>query len=112
MEMIHERLASARSQAGMSLRELSDKSGVSFTYLHELEKGLKNPSVKVVQKIAASLGVAPAWLVNADWDKAVKPGEIPKEIIPASCLMRLPASWVADIINEAIRAGLVKRCDQ
>ena len=112
MGLIHERLASARRQSGMSLRKLSERSGVSFTHLWLLENGKRNPTVDVVSKIAKPLGVEPAWLVNADWDKEIKPGEIPQEIVPERCLMRLPASWVADILNEAIRAGLVKRCDE
>ena len=47
-----------RLQKGYNLRYLSRKSGVSVSYLSDLENGVRtNPSVNTVFKIAKALGV-------------------------------------------------------
>ena len=41
----------------MSLRELSSKTGISFSYLSELENGVKkNPTISIVSKLESVLG--------------------------------------------------------
>jgi transcriptional regulator with XRE-family HTH domain len=50
-----------REERGMSAKELSEKSGVSKSYLSELENpkdGTKNPSAEVLYDLAQALGVA------------------------------------------------------
>lgn len=47
-----------REQKGMSLNELSLKSDVSYSYLLQLEKGLKtNPSLDILEKISNALDI-------------------------------------------------------
>lgn len=50
------RLASLRTEAGLSVYALAQRSGVSRMYLGELERGTKEPSLEVARKIAAALG--------------------------------------------------------
>ena len=53
----------------MTIRELSEKSGISVGYLSELENkfgGKENPSVKVICDIAAALGVDPEELYECE----------------------------------------------
>lgn len=46
-----------RKEKGITLSELSTRSGVSVGYLCHLEKGTrKNPSLEVMERIAESLG--------------------------------------------------------
>lgn len=46
-----------RKEKGITLSELSMRSGVSVGYLCHLEKGTrKNPSLEVMERIAESLG--------------------------------------------------------
>lgn len=50
-----------REERGMSAKELADKSGVSKSYLSELENpkdGTKKPSAEVLYELARALGVA------------------------------------------------------
>ena len=46
-----------RDHRGLSLRELSRRSGVSLSYLSEIERGRKPGSVAAMTRIAAALGV-------------------------------------------------------
>ena len=47
-----------RKENGLSQVELADVSGISFKYIYKLERGKANPSIKVVDILAKSLGVA------------------------------------------------------
>jgi transcriptional regulator with XRE-family HTH domain len=47
-----------RRNAGVSLRQLADKAGVSNPYLSQVERGLRKPSAEVLQQIAGALRVS------------------------------------------------------
>ncbi|WP_453984729.1 helix-turn-helix domain-containing protein [Brevibacterium casei] len=58
-----------RTELGLTLAEVSARSGVSTQYLSEIERGLKDPSSEVIEAIAAVLGLAlPQVLVLAAAD--------------------------------------------
>lgn len=46
-----------RSSRRLSLRRLSDVSGISNPYLSQIERGLRKPSAEVLQRIARALAV-------------------------------------------------------
>ena len=46
-----------RREAGLSQEELADRSRVHQTYLSGVERGVRNPTVTVLQKIAVALGL-------------------------------------------------------
>jgi transcriptional regulator with XRE-family HTH domain len=47
-----------RRSAGVSLRQLADRAGVSNPYLSQVERGLRKPSAEVLQQIATALRVS------------------------------------------------------
>lgn len=47
-----------RTELGLTLAEVSARSGVSTQYLSEIERGLKDPSSEVIEAIAVVLGLA------------------------------------------------------
>lgn len=51
-------IRSQRRLANLSLRELADKTNVSNPYLSQLERGLHEPSVRVLKAIAAGLDLS------------------------------------------------------
>src|SRR5436305_11363590 len=51
-------LRAQRLAKGLSLRELSTRTGVSNAYLSELERGLHEPSLSVLLAIASALDTA------------------------------------------------------
>ena len=55
LETLGALLRAERLARGLSLRELSARTGVSNAYLSELERGLHEPSLSVLRAIAAAL---------------------------------------------------------
>ena len=51
------RIKYLRKQKGMSQEDLALESGVNKNYLSDLERGNRNPTVKVLAKIAYSLDI-------------------------------------------------------
>ncbi len=49
---------SQRTQAQLTLRELSERTNVSNPYLSQIERGLHEPSVRVLKAIATALNVS------------------------------------------------------
>ncbi len=49
--------ATARKNSGLTQKELAEKSGIAQGDISKLEKGLKNPSLKTLEKIANALGM-------------------------------------------------------
>lgn len=46
-----------REKAGLSIRQLADKVGVSNSYLSKIERDLKNPSIDLLAKIGKVLNI-------------------------------------------------------
>jgi transcriptional regulator with XRE-family HTH domain len=58
LEALGALLRAQRISASMSLRELSTLTNVSNAYLSELERGLHEPSLRVLRAIASALGTS------------------------------------------------------
>lgn len=55
--MVQYRIKQLRLQRGYSINELSEKAGISKSYLSYIERGIrKNPSLHILSKLANSLG--------------------------------------------------------
>lgn len=48
-----------RKAAALSQEELAFRAGMKRTYLSDLERGMRNPSVRVLGRLANALGVPP-----------------------------------------------------
>lgn len=60
------RLLKARAEAGMTQRELSEKTGISTVQLSRYEAGKSNPRLPLLFKLADALGVNPQWLNGSE----------------------------------------------
>lgn len=56
--MLGERLRAFRERRGLTLQEVASRSGLSRSYLSELENGKKQPSIKALEALADALNVA------------------------------------------------------
>lgn len=63
---VGERVRALREAAGLSLRELASRSGVSPTGLSQVERGETSPTLTVATKIAAGLGLTLSQLLRLD----------------------------------------------
>ncbi len=52
-----------REERGYSLAELAKKSGISISYLSEIERHTKNPSLKTIEKLAQTLNIPKSMLI-------------------------------------------------
>jgi len=50
------RLAALRREAALSVAELAQRAGLTRQYLHLLERGQREPSLRVAADLAAALG--------------------------------------------------------
>lgn len=64
MSVKGERIRVFREQRGYTLQELSRRANLSLSYLSEIERGTKKPSLKTLEKIAGVLNVEKAQLLE------------------------------------------------
>jgi len=53
-----------RKEAGYSQEEFAERAAVARSYMSDIEVGRRNPTLKVVQRIASALGVSPGRLLD------------------------------------------------
>jgi len=58
LQALGEFIRAQRQQAQMSLRDLADRTNVSNPYLSQIERGLHEPSVRVLKSISDALNVS------------------------------------------------------
>jgi len=58
------RMVQLRKEHGWSQEELADRAGLHRTYISGVERGVRNPSITNVSKIAAGLGCTIGALVD------------------------------------------------
>ena len=62
-----------RLEKGLSFSELSKKSGLSLSYLNEIEKGKKYPKLEKIEILAKSFGVKIERLMSDELEGALAP---------------------------------------
>ena len=56
-QRLKQNLQRLRAAKGWSQEELADRSGLHRTYISGVERGVRNPTITVVERIAAALDV-------------------------------------------------------
>jgi len=62
-KIVGENIRSIRKIKGFSQNEAAQRAGFTPSYWGYLERGQKNPSLELIEKVAAVLGVEPVWLL-------------------------------------------------
>ena len=65
-----ERVRSLRDRAGMTLEQLSIRSGVSRAMLSKVERGEKSPTIGVATRISHALGTTLSYLTGGEGERA------------------------------------------
>lgn len=55
-----------RLEKGMSQEELGFEANSNRTYVSDIERAIRNPTITVVERLARALGVTPGSLLDAD----------------------------------------------
>ena len=58
-----------REALGASQEEIAFRAGMNRAYLSDVERGARNPTVRVVGRLAKALGVDPSELLRAGKDR-------------------------------------------
>jgi transcriptional regulator with XRE-family HTH domain len=64
MEVNVERLRELRRERVLSLRELEEKSGVSYNTIWRIEDGRQGAHLRTIRKLAEALGIDPKELIK------------------------------------------------
>jgi len=64
-EIFGQALAKFRIRKGLSQEELGFQAGVHRTYVSQIERGLKSPTLNTIVRIARALNMTPGKLVSA-----------------------------------------------
>ena len=76
---LHERIALARKQAGLSQEQLGEKLGVSRQAISKWESGQTNPDVSYIASMCRLFGVSSDWLILGEENaQAAAPARCPK----------------------------------
>ena len=85
----------ARREAGMSMRELADRCGVSQPFVSAIERGHSTPSIATLYRLAEELGTEPAALLpvhGTDDVNVIRAGEgrmVPSSDSPGAAVGRV-----------------------
>ena len=63
-QRLGQNLRRLRQQKGWSQEQFAFESGVHRTYVSDLERGARNPTIKIIDKLAKPLGVKPGLLLD------------------------------------------------
>ena len=53
-----------RKEAGHTQEALADLTGLARSYMSDVERGVRNPTLRIVERIAATLGVPASQLLD------------------------------------------------
>lgn len=91
--MVGVKIKILREKKGYSINELSEKAGVSKSYLSYIERGIQmNPSLQVLSKVAKTLEINVEELLEHDGDRSAQP---------------IDEDWL-ELVKEAIENGITK----
>ena len=86
LQALGELIRAQRQQAELTLRELAARTNVSNPYLSQIERGLHEPSVRVLKAIAGALNLSAetllvqAGLLDEDDDDTPKPPTVAEAV--------------------------------
>lgn len=66
MNVKGDQIRALREERGYTLQDMARRANLSLSYLSEIERGSKRPSLKSIEKLAAALNVSKAQLIEGD----------------------------------------------
>jgi transcriptional regulator with XRE-family HTH domain len=106
LEALGSFIRAQRQQAQLTLRDLAARTNVSNPYLSQIERGLHEPSVRVLRAISVALNVSLESMLMAAGVLPEDPGTVPST--PAEPLPTTEQAILADpILTDEQRASLL-----
>ena len=88
-----------RQEKKLSFAELSEQSGLSVSYLNEIEKGKKYPKADKIATLSKALGVSAEQLTSSDLNKGLAPVA---ELLHSNFLNELPLDLFGIELNKVV----------
>jgi transcriptional regulator with XRE-family HTH domain len=57
-------ISSLRQSAGLSQEELAERASIHRTYVSQIERGLKSPTIAILLKLSKALGTTPSKIMQ------------------------------------------------
>ena len=70
-ETFGENVRRVRLERGMTIEALADEVGLAYTYVGQIERGSRNPTLDVVERMAMALSVEPLALLISKEDALI-----------------------------------------
>lgn len=64
VQLLGRNVRDVRRRQGLSQEELAHEAGMKRSYLSDLERGTRNPTVRALGRFAAALGIEPGELLR------------------------------------------------
>ena len=104
LNSVSESLRRVRQERGLTLEELAQRSGVSIGMLSQLERGVGNPSLRTLVKIAKGLGVPMGYFLSGiDHSSAVVRKHERRRLVLPAAVLGLPDS---DLVYQLLSPDL------
>ncbi len=62
-QRLAQNLRRLRTEKGWSQEEFADRAGIHRTYVSDIERGARNPTISIVEKLAVALDVTASMLL-------------------------------------------------
>lgn len=69
---VGEKIKELRKKNNLKLEELAEKTGLSISYISLIERGLKNPSLKALERIAKAFNLPPSYFLSENEDETIE----------------------------------------
>lgn len=102
----HAKLLDARVAKGMSQTDLAVAAGIAPGQISRYEQGKNTPRPHVMAKLAAALGVDPAWLSKPDTTPVLDVTSTPRADGGLDLSFKLDPETAADLKREAAERGI------
>jgi len=67
-QQVGRRLKESRQKLGLTQEQLAERAGLHYSYIGQVERGDKNPSLKTLYRLAGALNVGIDYLLEEDGD--------------------------------------------
>lgn len=102
-KILGENTRQLRKVKGLSQKEAASRAGFTPSYWGYLERGQKNPSVEVIEKIAGSLGVEAHLLFVNPREKDL-PGELMQKIYTVKSMGERHLEFISNVLKAYIES--------
>jgi len=105
---LQDRLKEARTAQDLTLKELAEHTGLSVSYLSDIERGRTNPSLSTLETLAAALGMSVIDLLTGvdfagEVTEASLPPGLPELLADEEYGYQITPEWIAMLSKIQLR---------